>query len=277
MCRMVFLSAAFLLMGVSVFAQQDPDDPGIRDSLIIGSAYIDSSGYSQFCRISVYLVTDDSVSFLFIPIRWTSDSYLRFISSEYFPFHDCSPGIFDTVMYDQEFIRFFYWVETSDCNINTHGLRYNLYDLRLIIPPNTPPQVIRFDTTRDDRHGPVMFGLSDAITEITPAVSRGTLTIGPASGIDDETSPPREFVLSQNYPNPFNAQTTITYTQTRSGPVVLNIYNLLGERVATVFEGAQDAGEHSAIWDAGEMPSGIYFCRMTAGDDARVMKMILMK
>jgi hypothetical protein len=56
--------------------------------------------------------------------------------------------------------------------------------------------------------------------------------------------------LLQNYPNPFNAATTLSYMLPQSAPVSITIYNLLGLRVATIFEGNQQAGRHTITWEA---------------------------
>ena len=88
---------------------------------------------------------------------------------------------------------------------------------------------------------------------------------------------PEEFVLSQNYPNPFNPTTTIEYGLPRSGYVLLKVYNVLGEQVATLVDGNQPAGTFQATWDASGMPSGIYLYRLTAGEYVQTKKAMLMK
>ncbi len=83
--------------------------------------------------------------------------------------------------------------------------------------------------------------------------------------------------MLQNYPNPFNATTTLTYMLPESGPVTVFAYNLLGQRVATLFEGDQQAGQHSLVWDAAAFPSGVYFARLGAKDYSKSIKMMLLK
>jgi hypothetical protein len=93
----------------------------------------------------------------------------------------------------------------------------------------------------------------------------------------DNTVIPISFALYQNYPNPFNAQTTISYSLAEPGPVTLTIYNLLGQKVATLFDGVQAVGEHKVVWDAGNQTSGIYFYRISAGGYTKSEKMLLLK
>jgi hypothetical protein len=81
---------------------------------------------------------------------------------------------------------------------------------------------------------------------------------------------PTDYGLSQNYPNPFNPTTTIQYDLPQAGWVVLKIYDVLGRNIRTLVEGGNPAGRHTVRWDGKndvgyDVPSGLYFCRMTAG------------
>ncbi|MCH7760640.1 T9SS type A sorting domain-containing protein [candidate division TA06 bacterium] len=98
------------------------------------------------------------------------------------------------------------------------------------------------------------------------------------TGINDEvTSLPEEYILKQNYPNPFNPTTRIEYTLLSPGKVSLIIYNMLGEEVTRLVDGEMPAGEHTSIWNASILSSGIYFYRLQAGDIVRTRKMVLLK
>ena len=88
---------------------------------------------------------------------------------------------------------------------------------------------------------------------------------------------PLEYFLSQNYPNPFNPITSIPYTLREAGVVNLAVYNVLGQKVATLVQGRQEAGVHRALLDASSMASGIYFYRLEAGQFNAVRKMVLLK
>ncbi|MEE9554168.1 MAG: T9SS type A sorting domain-containing protein [candidate division Zixibacteria bacterium] len=97
--------------------------------------------------------------------------------------------------------------------------------------------------------------------------------------VDDysEAIHPKKAALSQNHPNPFNAATTISYTLPEQGEVVIHIYNLLGQRVATVFEGTREAGGHTITWDAADFPSGVYFARLETGEQSENITLVLLK
>ncbi len=94
---------------------------------------------------------------------------------------------------------------------------------------------------------------------------------------DGESKNPVGFSLSQNYPNPFNAMTVIEYEVPASGQATLAVYNLVGQRLATLVEKRQQPGYRSIIWDASDFSSGVYFYRLTAGDFTEARRMILVK
>jgi hypothetical protein len=87
----------------------------------------------------------------------------------------------------------------------------------------------------------------------------------------------KTYQLFQNYPNPFNPITMINYQLPMTSEVELNVYNLLGQRVATLVSEWQHAGSHQAVFNAQGLPSGIYFYRIEAGAFHQVKKMILVR
>jgi hypothetical protein len=87
----------------------------------------------------------------------------------------------------------------------------------------------------------------------------------------------RDFKLNQNYPNPFNPKTTITFVLTNAGPIELAVFNTVGEKVATLFNGYTQAGDHKYVFDATDLSSGVYYYTITAGDYKATKKMILVK
>ncbi len=88
---------------------------------------------------------------------------------------------------------------------------------------------------------------------------------------------PREYQLHHNYPNPFNPATTIEYSLPESQHVQLEVYNMLGQRVAVLVNEVKTAGRHQAVFDATNLSSGMYLYRITAGSFVQTEKMMLVK
>ncbi|MDP8231370.1 MAG: T9SS type A sorting domain-containing protein, partial [Candidatus Zophobacter franzmannii] len=80
-----------------------------------------------------------------------------------------------------------------------------------------------------------------------------------------------------NYPNPFNPQTSIAYSIKKSGDVKLSIYNVKGQKVETLVNENQLAGEHTVVWDASSSASGVYFMRLESGSSVVTRKMMMIK
>ncbi len=95
--------------------------------------------------------------------------------------------------------------------------------------------------------------------------------------IESDRCLPSNFSLSPNYPNPFNPTTNIRYTLAESGHIKLTIYDILGCRVAVLFNGVQTAGNHNLTWNASAFPSGLYFARLETGEKSQTIKMMLLK
>lgn len=97
---------------------------------------------------------------------------------------------------------------------------------------------------------------------------------------------PRAYLLEQNYPNPFNPLTTIAFQVPEASRVVLRIYNIIGQEVATLLDGEHPAGRHTVVWngrtnEGGNAASGMYFYSMTASSEDRtysaIKKMVLIR
>ncbi len=99
----------------------------------------------------------------------------------------------------------------------------------------------------------------------------------PTSIQDNKSELPNNFQLQQNYPNPFNPSTTIAYSLAKSNLVTLKIYNLSGQELETLVNGFQTAGEHEISWQPKGLSSGIYYCRLKAGNFSETRKLVLQK
>lgn len=105
-----------------------------------------------------------------------------------------------------------------------------------------------------------------------------TVVITEVSGIEDgDTGVPTEFMLIGNYPNPFNSSTLIRLELPEPGNIKVEVFNMLGQRVETIFDGFMNAGESEIRWNAGSISSGIYFYKVTSGERTATRKMLLVK
>ena len=132
-------------------------------------------------------------------------------------------------------------------------------------------------------------GVTDSIPIYQPVPFEFIVTEGRHLVIDagyalsvDEGLLPEVFALHQNYPNPFNPVTTIRYDVPEQSLVRMEIYNVLGQKVAVVVNGIQDPGFHAVRWNGTNMygnplSSGMYFYHIQAGDFRSIKKLILVK
>jgi alpha-L-fucosidase 2 len=111
-----------------------------------------------------------------------------------------------------------------------------------------------------------------------PTQAGGTYTITGITGVKRSDSPiPQSYSLEQNYPNPFNPLTKIIYFVPKKSHITLKVYNLLGQEVASLFEGIQQAGNYTATFDGSGLSSGLYLYRMTAENFTDAKKAVLLK
>jgi hypothetical protein len=98
-----------------------------------------------------------------------------------------------------------------------------------------------------------------------------------------ETIVPDDYVLEQNYPNPFNAGTSIVFYAPRQEPVELSVYNLLGEKVHTLFRGVAQPGQNSFFWPEARdergnaLATGTYVLRLSTPRSRHALKLVLLK
>jgi len=88
---------------------------------------------------------------------------------------------------------------------------------------------------------------------------------------------PIKFNLAQNYPNPFNPTTTISYSEPKKSFVTLEVFNVLGSKVATLVNSEKSPGNYDAVFDGSRLPSGVYFYRLEAGTYHDTKKLLLLK
>jgi len=154
----------------------------------------------------------------------------------------------------------------------------------------TPPQTIVFNdvieeevidyngTDKTIQTGVYVVDNIGSVINIPTYVSGGAVVLIPTAVIDDNNSLlPNEFALDQNYPNPFNPSTTIEFSLPTASHAKLEIFNILGQNVATLVDETMSAGNHKIEFDASDRPSGIYFYRLMNENGSTTKKMVLVK
>ena len=102
-------------------------------------------------------------------------------------------------------------------------------------------------------------------------------TVSAMPVISTTTATVTDYALYQNYPNPFNPSTMIGFDLPAAGPVTLNVYNPVGQQVATLVNSTLAAGRHTVSFDASALPSGLYLYTIKSGTFTATQKMLLVK
>ncbi len=87
----------------------------------------------------------------------------------------------------------------------------------------------------------------------------------------------QSFAVKQNFPNPFNPTTVINYSIAKADNVTLKVYNTLGMEVATLVNEHREVGNYKAEFNAANLVSGVYFYKITSGNNLEIKKMLLLK
>lgn len=128
---------------------------------------------------------------------------------------------------------------------------------------HVPPRNDDSDRWRDPARGEYLFFLESS---------------GDGGPVSNETDGlPETFTLGDNYPNPFNPSTTFAYTLPEAADIKLQVFNVLGQHVATLVEGLKTAGRYNVRFDASHLSSGMYLYRLEAGDFVMTKRMLLIK
>ncbi len=164
-------------------------------------------------------------------------------------------------------------------------LGYNLYRYQALTDTTYSDtiqvnQSLIADTCYDDptiEGGKTYFYMYTAVsTDFKESKFSAPVSVTAVTGLGSQSSLPKKFALKQNYPNPFNPSTIIAYALPRACHVKLEIFDILGRKIATLIDKNQAAGRYKIRWQARNVSSGIYFYRIHAGQFSKMRKMILL-
>jgi len=281
------LAAAMLLFGSAVAAQQDPNDQGEADSIILEFSLINGGADGQI-KASILFFNDvqtvvaasasfkwDNPAVILDSIRLTDEAKAAFDTWGLFPPSLDSFNKYRVINFVQS--RLFSDGLPPGASL-THIADFYFHVESVNEGDSLCIELSSYNIT----------GFVDSLLVEYVPVWRGTVCIsleGVPSVVPDDLSAgdlPGSYTLSQNYPNPFNPSTTIDYTLPTAAQIELVVLNELGQRVATLARGLTPPGRYQTDWngcnDHGDpVASGVYLYRLTAGEFVQGRKMLLLK
>lgn len=273
--KYLIIILTIILFANSVFAQ----DPGARDSIIVETVWAEWGMDTVY--VPIYVTCDDSVGFYNLPITWFSpDSAIYPTEITYHNTIIDWDDTIDSILTDNWFIRMLGWCDISgpdNPHLNTNNVREHCWTIKFAVDWEPAPQSVTIDTTFDFQNGSLLFVLAGGVIQFAPVFIPGEIHYYALGADEQDAHLPDVILLKQNYPNPFNASTTIEFTLPEAAEVELSVYNILGQRIVTLFAGRKQAGRHSFAWDAANAPSGVYFARLETTDSSENIKMMLLK
>lgn len=189
-----------------------------------------------------------------------------------------STGIYGEAINDPDFNK-------SD---NSEGTGSDIITYKIVIEPNASYRIIAaichqsikpelVDHLREINETEIstFVAMYDSLPNI-PFIIK-TVTSEVATGVLNAVHKPLTYSLEQNYPNPFNSKTIIRYSLARPSFVTLKVYNPLGQEIISLVNESKLAGSYSVEFDANNIPSGIYFYKLSAGSYEEIRKMVLLR
>ncbi len=194
-----------------------------------------------------------------------------------------SPGNMDTVQLSSPPVQvIFSWQRSTDRDV----MDTVRYVLRLTGPGIDSLFAAQGDTTDTTGMMPLLKPASyygwvvystDGYTQVASIDSFVFRTSDKITDVNNPELVPKSFALYQNYPNPFNPTTTIEYDIAKRSNVSVIIYDVLGREVTKLVNQVMNPGRYKAVFNASDLPSGVYFYRITAGSFVETKKLILIK
>ncbi len=164
-----------------------------------------------------------------------------------------------------------------------HDVKVNIasgtsnYNRQFSVPCNTVPGSYDLLTALwYDKNGNNVIDAGDLV--IDSKLTSHSLTVGPSSGINlISIDVPEKYFLHPNYPNPFNPTTKINFDVARNSFVSVNIFDVSGKRIEKIAGSEMRAGKYEFTWNAENLPTGIYYCRMETENYSASVKLVLVK
>jgi len=271
--KLVISLLALLVLTAGASAQQDPNDPGAPDSIIVAfTHYPDAASGDSLVSFSVTFAIDEQVMSASSGYGW-----------------DFEGLILDSATFSNEAVAAFSMFRFNWANNNRDSTNAkNEFQVTVfgILGTNTRMKIVDFyghvtswvrnDTIRITQDGFVQTAfVKDDNEELVP-IWAGDAIIADVTSVGGGDLPV-SYDLAQNYPNPFNPATMIIFDLPERAKTTLEVFNVLGQKVATLVDAELGADRYEVEWDASLAASGIYFYRLTTDDFVMTKKMMLLK
>ncbi|MBD3225272.1 MAG: T9SS type A sorting domain-containing protein, partial [Caldithrix sp.] len=170
-----------------------------------------------------------------------------------------------------------------ESDVDTPGERLNWQlsteDTVLQIVNSNEPKMVRM--TCDAQTDDTVSRLFMTLTDDSAAAARDTLLVKISKKVTaltfNQPVVPRQTELYQNYPNPFNPRTHLRFYLAKPSHVTIDIYNTVGQKLITLVDDTYRPGQHTVVFDGGNLPSGLYLYRLQTDNKSVFKKMILLK
>ena len=220
----------------------------------------DRAGNPKTDNYSLRLNTTENKSYLEF-LTHLENGTLRSVTSSFFvPVNQWS---FIAVYYDYQNSKIYLWNDETTAPVDTFNFSADLFPNNdsLFVGTSGKNGFKRFWGRIDDLR--IGSNINQILNDVT--------------GVEASKQIHSNFILKQNYPNPFNPETTIGFSLSEKGFTNLDVYNLIGQHVADLLHKIVSAGEHKITFNAGNLPSGIYFYKLQQGSHSVMRKLLLLK
>ena len=238
----------------------DINNDGFSD-IIIGNPYFSETTSSFEGKVDVFLGSSDMDSNA--DLEWTGNAANR-LGGVIYILPDMNSDGYDEFLVNSAIYYGGAAIDTT-ADVSFPYQAYQAIDLDAFYDFDNSLRLL-VGSPYDDAAGPGMGRVSVYSSSVVNGIDPGQ------SGVM-----PTQFALKQNYPNPFNPTTTIKYSVTEVSKVSLILFNLLGQEIITLVNDEKPAGNYSVNFNAANLPSGVYFYRLQAGNFIETKKMILLK
>ena len=202
----------------------------------------------------------------------------------------------DSVSYTKNSSRHYYniksFVRNDGNSMTVRNAKINLYSndpwVRPVTTVNSLPDIAPGATVSSNSSttiyyidsllpDPVYFNLRAEITANGWLYWTDSIFVVIPTDVEEEVSIPLSYTLTQNYPNPFNPGTTIKYSIPTQSKVIIKVFDILGNEIETLVNEEKTAGTYELTWTIANLPSGVYFYKLQAGNFIQTKKMVLLK